>query len=61
VLAGAAILQAVQEVWPCDRVRVADRGLREGILLSLMNAPPKTRRRKRNGRRRNSGQGNGHG
>ncbi len=38
VLAGAAILQAVQEVWPCDRVRVADRGLREGILLSLIAA-----------------------
>ncbi|WP_174300430.1 Ppx/GppA phosphatase family protein [Caulobacter sp. S45] len=36
VLAGAAILQAVQELWPCERVRVADRGLREGILLSLM-------------------------
>jgi exopolyphosphatase/guanosine-5'-triphosphate,3'-diphosphate pyrophosphatase len=37
VLAGAAILQAVQEVWPCERVRVADRGLREGLLLSLMS------------------------
>jgi exopolyphosphatase/guanosine-5'-triphosphate,3'-diphosphate pyrophosphatase len=38
VLAGAAILQAVQETWPCERVRVADRGLREGLLLSLMAA-----------------------
>ena len=37
VLAGAAILQAVQELWPCQRVRVADRGLREGLLLSLMS------------------------
>jgi len=36
VLAGAAILEAVQELWPCSRVRVADRGLREGLLLSLM-------------------------
>jgi exopolyphosphatase/guanosine-5'-triphosphate,3'-diphosphate pyrophosphatase len=36
VLAGAAILQAVQELWPSERVRVADRGLREGLLLSLM-------------------------
>src|SRR6202012_4128877 len=36
VLAGAAILRAVQELWPCERVRVADRGLREGVLLSLM-------------------------
>ncbi len=38
VLAGAAILHAVQELWPAERVRVADRGLREGLLLSLMSA-----------------------
>jgi len=49
VLAGAAILQAVQELWPCERVRVADRGLREGLLMSLMSTPP--RRRRRRGRR----------
>jgi exopolyphosphatase/guanosine-5'-triphosphate,3'-diphosphate pyrophosphatase len=47
VLAGAAILQAVQELWPCERVRVADRGLREGILLSLMSERTGRRRRKR--------------
>lgn len=52
VLAGAAILQAVQELWPCNRVRVADRGLREGILLSLMAERGKSRRRRR---RRKSG------
>jgi exopolyphosphatase/guanosine-5'-triphosphate,3'-diphosphate pyrophosphatase len=49
VLAGAAILEAVQAVWPCERVRVADRGLREGVLISLMN---ERRRRGRRGRRR---------
>ncbi|MBP7703791.1 MAG: Ppx/GppA family phosphatase [Caulobacter sp.] len=50
VLAGAAILQAVQELWPCSRVRVADRGLREGLLLSLMSEQqPKKRRRRRGG------------
>jgi exopolyphosphatase/guanosine-5'-triphosphate,3'-diphosphate pyrophosphatase len=48
VLAGAAILQAVQELWPCPRVRVADRGLREGLLLSLMAEGT----RRRTGRRR---------
>ncbi len=47
VLAGAAILQAVQELWPCERVRVADRGLREGLLLTLMADPPRRRRRNR--------------
>ena len=51
VLAGAAILQAVQELWPCPRVRVADRGLREGLLLSLMAERTKRRpRRRRRGR-----------
>ena len=47
VLAGAAILQAVHELWPCSRVRVADRGLREGLLMSLMCKPPRRRRRAR--------------
>jgi exopolyphosphatase/guanosine-5'-triphosphate,3'-diphosphate pyrophosphatase len=54
VLAGAAILQAVQEIWPCERVRVADRGLREGVLLSLMaesTNKPRSRRRRRRGHR----------
>jgi exopolyphosphatase/guanosine-5'-triphosphate,3'-diphosphate pyrophosphatase len=46
VLAGAAILQAVQDLWPCERVRVADRGLREGMLIALMK-----NRRRRRGRR----------
>ncbi len=36
ILAGCAILDAIRDVWPCDRLRVADRGLREGILIQLM-------------------------
>jgi exopolyphosphatase/guanosine-5'-triphosphate,3'-diphosphate pyrophosphatase len=36
VLAGCAILEALLRLWPCGRLRVADRGLREGILASLM-------------------------
>jgi exopolyphosphatase / guanosine-5'-triphosphate,3'-diphosphate pyrophosphatase len=51
VLAGAAILQAVQELWPCARVRVADRGLREGILMSLISGQQQRRRRRRRSRR----------
>ena len=50
VLAGAAILEAVQRAWPCERVRVADRGLREGLLLKGMREaakPPRRRRRRR--------------
>jgi exopolyphosphatase/guanosine-5'-triphosphate,3'-diphosphate pyrophosphatase len=37
VLAGCAILEAIRRVWPSDRLRVADRGLREGILSELMS------------------------
>ena len=36
VLAGCAILEAIRREWPSDRLRVADRGLREGILMELM-------------------------
>ena len=36
VLAGCAILEAIRRRWPCERLRVADRGLREGILTELM-------------------------
>lgn len=54
VLAGAAILQAVQELWPCTRVRVADRGLREGILMTLMSGSGKRKRRRRRRRGRGS-------
>ena len=36
VLAGCAILEAIRRVWPSERLRVADRGLREGILNELM-------------------------
>ncbi|MFM7083843.1 MAG: Ppx/GppA phosphatase family protein [Hyphomicrobium sp.] len=36
VLGGCAILEAILREWPGERLRVADRGLREGILSSLM-------------------------
>jgi exopolyphosphatase/guanosine-5'-triphosphate,3'-diphosphate pyrophosphatase len=36
VLAGCAILDAILKLWPAERLRVADRGLREGILMRLM-------------------------
>ena len=36
VLAGCAILQAIQIAFPCPRLRVADRGLREGMLVQMM-------------------------
>lgn len=36
VLGGCAILEAIRRVWPSKRLRVADRGLREGMLSELM-------------------------
>ena len=36
VVAGCAILDAVHRCWPVERLQVADRGLREGILNALM-------------------------
>jgi exopolyphosphatase/guanosine-5'-triphosphate,3'-diphosphate pyrophosphatase len=36
VLAGCAILEAIRGVFPCGRLRVADRGLREGMLVQMM-------------------------
>ena len=36
VVAGCAILEAIIEIWPAKNLGVADRGIREGILRSLM-------------------------
>ncbi len=36
VLAGCAILEAIHRAFPATRLRIADRGLREGILMGLM-------------------------
>ncbi len=38
VVAGCAILEAILDMWPAERLGVADRGIREGILRSLMSA-----------------------
>ena len=38
VLAGCAIFEAIRRAFPSTRVRIADRGLREGLLMQMMNA-----------------------
>lgn len=45
VLPGCAIFEAIRREWPTERVRVADRGLREGILISLIDADRASGRR----------------
>ncbi|MEX1147799.1 MAG: Ppx/GppA phosphatase family protein [Sphingomonadales bacterium] len=70
VVAGCAILDAIFDLWPVERIRVADRGIREGMLIDLMGGqgavrtgmPKKGRKRSRwrrgtgNGTAKNSGQ-----
>jgi exopolyphosphatase/guanosine-5'-triphosphate,3'-diphosphate pyrophosphatase len=38
VIAGCAILEVILDLWPAEKLGVADRGIREGILRSLMAA-----------------------
>ncbi len=51
VLAGCAILEAIRRHWPSERLRVADRGLREGMLSELMADDGAWRRSRRRGAR----------
>ncbi len=37
VVAGCAILEAIMDCWPAQSIRVADRGIREGVLRALMS------------------------
>lgn len=45
VVAGCAILESILDIWPAERLGVADRGIREGILRSLMTGPEGNRNR----------------
>ncbi|MEM1088660.1 MAG: Ppx/GppA phosphatase family protein [Pseudomonadota bacterium] len=58
IMAGCAIVEAAWDLAPGGRMRVGDRGLREGLLLSMMQGPPrrKSKRRRRGGGRRPNGQ-----
>lgn len=56
VLPGCAIFEAIRREWRTERVRVADRGLREGILISLMDADRAGRRPVRGAKRTSNGQ-----
>lgn len=38
VVAGCAILEGILDIWPAERLGVADRGIREGILRSLLDS-----------------------
>ena len=38
IMSGAAILTALMRIWPTERMSVADRGLREGLLYAQMSS-----------------------
>lgn len=52
MMSGCAILEAACALWSTSRLRVADRGLREGILLSMMHGVGRRRRRGKRRRRK---------
>lgn len=58
VLAGCAILNAIRLTWPTKRLRVADRGLREGLLAEMMNLDGVASRSRRNNRHSSKRYGN---
>lgn len=47
VVCGCAILEAIVREWPASRIRVADRGLREGMLADMADAARRERPRRR--------------
>ena len=49
VLAGCAILDGIRKTWPSSRMRVADRGLREGLLTEMMSSDGAWRRNQERG------------
>jgi exopolyphosphatase / guanosine-5'-triphosphate,3'-diphosphate pyrophosphatase len=46
VVAGCAILEAIIDIWPGERLGIADRGIREGILRALMANDARRRHRR---------------
>ena len=52
VVCGCAILEALAREWPVERIRVGDRGLREGILADLADTARRARGRRRRKRKR---------
>ncbi|MBI1393588.1 MAG: Ppx/GppA family phosphatase [Alphaproteobacteria bacterium] len=65
VVCGCAIFEAILDLWPCERIRVADRGLREGVLAGLIEEDrrraakrrrAKTRARRRAAKRKEAGE-----
>ncbi|MDD3798297.1 MAG: Ppx/GppA phosphatase family protein [Novosphingobium sp.] len=55
VIAGCAILESILDIWPADKLGVADRGIREGILRSLIASDRRAERGRASGRKARRG------
>jgi exopolyphosphatase/guanosine-5'-triphosphate,3'-diphosphate pyrophosphatase len=55
VVAGCAILETILDIWPAERLGIADRGIREGILRSLMATASDSEKARLAARRRDGG------
>jgi len=55
VVAGCAILETILDIWPAQRLGIADRGIREGILRSLMATASDSEKARLVTRRRDAG------
>jgi exopolyphosphatase/guanosine-5'-triphosphate,3'-diphosphate pyrophosphatase len=56
VLPGCAVFAAINQVWPAQQIIVADRGLREGMLLRMIRGD-RPRQMRVDGRRRDAASG----
>jgi len=59
VVAGCAILETILDIWPAERLGIADRGIREGILRSLMATASEAEKARLAVRRRDNGASGG--
>ena len=51
-MAGCAIIEGLLSFWPITEITIADRGIREGILLDMMHADKQQKKSKKNFRSR---------
>ena len=51
-IAGCAIIEGLLSFWPITEITIADRGIREGILLDMMHADKQQKKSKKNFRSR---------
>ncbi len=54
-MAGCAIIEGISSFWPMSEISVADRGIREGILLDMMHNKHNNQRKRLYYRKKHNG------